>query len=102
MVVCGIFLIGIVTTLLLGFTYILAYQGQPGLTVSFTGGPLIAVFVYALLTAILVFGFAAARVGVYQVRHRQRPANLPGWVRFIVAATGIAAVAVQILELILD
>ena len=99
---CGVSLIWMMTGLLVGFTYILLYQDQPGVTVSFTGGPLIALFVYALLSSILVFGFATARGGIYQVRHGQRPPNLLGWVRFIVAAMSFAGVAVQILDLILD
>lgn len=102
MVACGILLIGMMSALLLGFTYILLYQDQPGVTVSFSGGPFIALFVYALLTSILIFGFAAARGGIYQVRHGQRPPDLLRWTRFIVAAMSVAGVAVQILDLILD
>lgn len=102
MLACGILLIGMMTALLVGFSYILAFNGKPGVRFGFTGGPVMAVFVYGLFSALLVFGFGAARAGIYQVRYSQRSPDGLRWASFLVPVLGFAGVAVQILDLILD
>lgn len=101
MAVCGVLLIVMMGALLVGFTFILLHN-EPDAKVRFSGGPLIAAFVYALFGAILAFGCGALTSGVRQIRSGRRDLLAVGWARYILIVMSGAGVLVQIIELLTD
>ncbi len=102
MAACGLFLIAMTGGLLVLLAQSLL--GYPTIlkNIEFTGGPIMAGCVFALLAGILAFGIAALYSGIWQIRHLQRDPRMFAVAQFSFTAITILGTVVSIVGVLLD
>jgi hypothetical protein len=87
--------------LLVWFTWLLLNDG-PEATTHFTGGPVMAVFIFGLFAFVFAFGVAALKAGLFQIRHDRRDPSAVRWAGVMMMFLSGAGLLVGVLEAILD
>jgi hypothetical protein len=77
---------------------IMARTGKPGSTVSFSGGPLEAAMIFAVLGLVCVFGLTGLVGGIWQIKYGKRNRNLIRIILWLGAAFLVIATIIEILD----
>jgi hypothetical protein len=74
--ILGVVITGAIGYLMVVLGTIIRHSGDPGATVRFNGGPLMVLFVYAVLSFPMVVGLTVTAMGISQIRTGRRNLKL--------------------------
>jgi uncharacterized paraquat-inducible protein A len=94
----GLFLVLFMTGIMILIANIMARTGKPGSTESFSGGPLEAAMIFAVLGLVWVFGLTGLVGGIWQIKHGKRNRKLIRIILWLGAAFLVIATLIQILD----
>jgi hypothetical protein len=97
----GVVLILMMGALILWFASVILNDG-PQAKEHFTGGPVVAVFIFGLFAFVFSFGVAALKAGIFQIRHGKRDLSALVWGKAMMIVLSAAGLITGILDALMD